>query len=74
MRAIIATAHDAVAYFIIVFRLVRNIVANHKTTRYAGAAMKVIQKITLLKYNVGVQAALYLSKVISKYYIVYAFY
>jgi len=59
MRAIIATAHDAVAYFIIVFRLVRNIVANHKTTRYAGAAMKVIQKITLLKYNVGVQAALY---------------
>ena len=74
MRAIIATAHDAVAYFIIVFRLVRNIVANHKTTRYAGAATKVIQKITLLKYNVGVQAALYLSKVISKYYIVYAFY
>lgn len=74
MRAIIATAHDAVAYFIIVFRLVRDIVANHKTTRYAGAATKVIQKITLLKYNVGVQAALYLSKVISKYYIVYAFY
>ena len=52
MRAIIATAHDAVAYFIIVFRLVRDIVANHKTTRYAGAATKVIQKITLLKYNV----------------------
>ena len=74
MRAIIATAHDAVAYFIIVFRLVRDVVANHKTTRYAGAATKVIQKITLLKYNVGVQAALYLSKVISKYYIVYAFY
>ena len=46
-------------YFIIVFRLVRDVVANHKTTRYAGAATKVIQKITLLKYNVGVQAALY---------------
>ena len=45
--------------FIIVFRLVRDVVANHKTTRYAGAATKVIQKITLLKYNVGVQAALY---------------
>ena len=44
---------------IIVFRLVRDVVANHKTTRYAGAATKVIQKITLLKYNVGVQAALY---------------
>ena len=59
MRAIISTAHYALAYFIIVFRLVRDIVANHKTTRYAGAATKVIQKITLLKYNVGVQAALY---------------
>lgn len=46
-------------FYIIVFRLVRDVVANHKTTRYAGAAMKVIQKITLLKYNVGVQAALY---------------
>ena len=46
-------------YFVIVFRLVRDVVANHKTTRYAGAAAKVIQKITLLKYNVGVQAALY---------------
>ncbi len=46
-------------HFIIVFRLVRDVVANHKTTRYAGAATKVIQKITLLKYNVGVQAALY---------------
>ncbi len=45
--------------FIIVFRLVRDVVANHRTTRYAGVAMKVIQKITLLKYNVGVQAALY---------------
>lgn len=45
--------------FVIVFRLVRDVVANHKTTRYAGAATKVIQKITLLKYNVGVQAALY---------------
>ena len=43
----------------IVFRLVRDVVANHKTTRYAGAATKVIQKITLLKYNVGVQAVLY---------------
>jgi hypothetical protein len=73
MRVIIVTAYDAVAYFI-VFRLVRDVVANHKTTRYAGATTKVIQKITLLKYNVGVQAALYLSKVISKYYIVYAFY
>ena len=45
--------------FTIVFRLVRDVVANHKTTHYAGAATKVIQKITLLKYNVGVQAALY---------------
>ena len=31
-------------YFFIVFRLVRDVVANHKTTRYAGAATKVIQK------------------------------
>ncbi len=31
-------------YYIIVFRLVRDVVANHKTTRYAGAATKVIQK------------------------------
>ena len=30
--------------FIIVFRMVRDVVANHKTTRYAGAATKVIQK------------------------------
>ena len=30
--------------FLIVFRLVRDVVANHKTTRYAGAATKVIQK------------------------------
>ena len=30
--------------FFIVFRLVRDVVANHKTTRYAGAATKVIQK------------------------------
>ena len=30
--------------FIIVFRLVRDIVANYKTTRYAGVATKVIQK------------------------------
>ena len=42
---------DASLYFtggihfvIIVFRLVRDVVANHKTTRYAGAATKVIQK------------------------------
>ena len=33
-----------VSPFIIVFRLVRDVVANHKTTRYAGAATKVIQK------------------------------
>ena len=33
-----------VARFVIVFRLVRDVVANHKTTRYAGAATKVIQK------------------------------
>ena len=32
------------AVFIIVFRLVRDVVANHKTTRYAGVATKVIQK------------------------------
>ena len=32
------------SFFIIVFRLVRDVVANHKTTRYAGAATKVIQK------------------------------
>ena len=32
------------ACHIIVFRLVRDVVANHKTTRYAGAATKVIQK------------------------------
>ena len=54
------TAFERVqSFLIIVFRLVRDVVANHKTTRYAGAATKVIQKITLLKYNVGVQAALY---------------
>ena len=34
----------AIACSIIVFRLVRDVVANHKTTRYAGAATKVIQK------------------------------
>ena len=33
-----------VCNYIIVFRLVRDVVANHKTTRYAGAATKVIQK------------------------------
>ena len=33
-----------IPFFIIVFRLVRDVVANHKTTRYAGAATKVIQK------------------------------
>ena len=32
------------SHIIIVFRLVRDVVANHKTTRYAGAATKVIQK------------------------------
>ena len=32
------------AFLFIVFRLVRDVVANHKTTRYAGAATKVIQK------------------------------
>ena len=32
------------SFFVIVFRLVRDVVANHKTTRYAGAATKVIQK------------------------------
>ena len=53
------SSHEGPFLFIIVFRLVRDVVANHKTTRYAGAATKVIQKITLLKYNVGVQAALY---------------
>ncbi len=37
-EAVIASA------FVIVFRLVRDVVANHKTTRYAGAATKVIQK------------------------------
>ena len=58
MRVIIVTAYDVVAYFI-AFRLVRDVVANHKTTRYAGVATKVIQKITLLKYNVGAQATLY---------------
>ena len=31
-------------FYFIVFRLVRDVVANHKTTRYAGAATKVIQK------------------------------
>ena len=41
--------------FTIVFRLVRDVVPNHKTTRYAGTVRKVIQKITLLKYNAGVR-------------------
>ena len=50
------------AFFVIVFRLVHDVVVNHKTTRYAGTATKVIQKITLFKYNVGVQAALYAKK------------
>ena len=31
-------------FLVIVFRLVRDVVANHKTARYAGAATKVIQK------------------------------
>ena len=51
------------AFSVIVFRLVRDVVANHKTTRYAGAATKsYTKKFTLLKYNVGVQAALYAKK------------
>ena len=37
-------ALTAVGAYFIVFRLVRDVVANHKTTRYAGAATKVIQK------------------------------
>jgi hypothetical protein len=37
-------AYEQSTFFIIVFRLVRDVVANHKTTRYAGAATKVIQK------------------------------
>jgi len=37
-------ASQLASLFIIVFRLVRDVVANHKTTRYAGAATKVIQK------------------------------
>lgn len=55
MRGIIATAHDAVAYFVIVLSLVCDVVASHKTTRYAGVVTKIIQKITLLKYNAGVR-------------------
>ena len=35
---------DGRLFLFIVFRLVRDVVANHKTTRYAGAATKVIQK------------------------------
>ena len=37
-EAVIASA------FVIVFRLVRDVVANHKTTRYAGAETIVILK------------------------------
>ena len=45
--ALIAYSKKETTYvvsFTIVFRLVRDVVANHKTTRYAGAATKVIQK------------------------------
>lgn len=38
------TIQYGIEFLIIVFRLVRDVVANHKTTRYAGAATKVIQK------------------------------
>ena len=40
----VTTQVQVVIFIIIVFRLVRDVVANHKTTRYAGAATKVIQK------------------------------
>ncbi|MDU2165859.1 MAG: hypothetical protein E7E17_06170, partial [Veillonella sp.] len=43
-HATLALEEDTTALVIIVFRLVRDVVANHKTTRYAGAATKVIQK------------------------------
>ena len=46
-------------FFNIVFRLVRDVVVNHKAPAMRVRQRKVIQKITLLKYNVGVQAALY---------------
>ena len=39
-----STVIAVLAVLVIVFRLVRDVVANHKTTRYAGAATKVIQK------------------------------
>ena len=38
------TAKLYASFLFIVFRLVRDVVANHKTTRYADAATKVIQK------------------------------
>ena len=43
-RCIYETTTQMRSFLIIVFRLVRDVVANHKTTRYAGAATKVIQK------------------------------
>jgi len=36
--------HKGILFLIIAFRLVRDVVVNHKATRYAGAATKVIQK------------------------------
>ena len=48
-------------FFIYVFRLVYAEGINQKTTRYAGAEMKVIQKNHLKwMYNEGVQAKLYI--------------
>lgn len=37
-----------------IFRLIRDGVANHKTTSYVGAETKIIQKMTLFKYIVDV--------------------
>ena len=45
--------------FTIVFSMVRDIVASYKTTRMRVRKQKLNKKITLLKYNVAVQAALY---------------
>ena len=44
IERLVDSVKAATNLFIIVFRLVRDVVANHKTTRYAGAATKVIQK------------------------------
>ena len=46
-------------FLVIVFRLVRDVVANHKPPAMRVRQRKLYKKITLLKYNVGVQAALY---------------